>query len=194
MRKPLSILAAVAMLGIAAPAAADDFNIRLGFGQPVAQAGEVHTIPVNNFLLGRGVMPLRLLARLGPNYDGREVERVVVSLRSPDRGTRLVLLGNGRVRDVARVHSQGRVVLDPGRGGVLGRDLGRLGLQIDGRAYVHDIRIVLAPPRHQWRPYDGRGWGWYGDHDRRHDGRRYYHRAPGRHGPDRNGRGNRDRG
>ena len=44
MRKQLSILAAVAMLGFAAPAAADDFRFRFDFGQPATHSTEVHTV------------------------------------------------------------------------------------------------------------------------------------------------------
>lgn len=214
MRKQLSILAAVAMLGFAAPAAADDFRFRFDFGQPATHSTEVHTVQINSFLFGRGVIPLRQVARLGPRFNGRHVERVVVRLRSPDHGTRLVLIGNGRVRDVARVHGRGRVVLDPGRGGVLGRDLARLGLRIDGRAFVRDVRVHLAPPRHHWRPRydDRRHWdrgGWdRGRWDRHDDRRRDVHRGDDRRrdvnrddgrrdrgrGSGRNARGNRERG
>ncbi|MEQ9641504.1 MAG: hypothetical protein RIM84_15885 [Alphaproteobacteria bacterium] len=198
MRKQLSILAAVAMLGIAAPAAADGFSFPFNFGQPVAHSTEVHTVPVNNFIHGRGVLPLRQLARLGPRYNGREVERVVVTLRSPGHRTRLVLLGNGRVRDVARVHGPSRVVLDPGRGGVLGRDLGRLGLRVDGRAFIRDIRVHLAPVRYYERPRrDDRRWdrgNWDRGDDRRRDVIRDDDRRNRGRGPGRNDRGNRNRG
>jgi hypothetical protein len=183
MRKTLTTLIAAGLmtagLGLSLPAAAD-VKFELNLLQPARhQAADAVGARVNRYVRG-GVLPVRQLAGIGPYYNGREIQAVEVSLRPHHPGTRVALLGDGRVYDAERVGRDGRVVLHPGRGGVLGRDMHRVGLQVRGGAFVHSIRVVFEPARHRgpyWRRHDDRR-----DHRdwNRHDDRRD-HRDWNRH-------------
>ena len=177
MRKTLSTLMTAGLMtagliGVALPAAAD-VKFELNLFQPARhQVSDAVGAHVNRYVRG-GVLPVRQLVGIGPRYNGREIAAVEVFLRPNHPGTQLALIGDGRVYDAERVGRDGRVVLRPGRGGVLGRDMHRVGVQVRGGAFVQSIRVVFEPERRPvpgWQRHDDRRDG---RHDvNRHDDRR----------------------
>jgi hypothetical protein len=179
MRKSLSTLIVAGLTALALPAAAD-VKFELNLFQPARHAAaDAYGARVNQYVR-HGSLPVRQLVGLGSNFNGRQIQAVEVTLRPNHPGTRVALIGDGRVRDAERVGHDGRVVLHPGWGGVLGRDLHRVQLDIDGGAFVHAVRVILAPdlryaparPPVVWQRHDDRHdrWDRHDRRDRRDDG------------------------
>jgi hypothetical protein len=82
------------------------------------------------------------LGRIGDDYRGYTVESVVVEIRGWDQNTQLALLTDGRQGDVA-YNPQGRIVLRPRSGNVIGRDFNSLNLAVRGVLDIGTITVNL---------------------------------------------------
>lgn len=91
-------------------------------------------------------VPLRRLFDLDRSYRGYRVRDVTVYLRPNASRGPVKLITNGEVVDQARPR-EGRVLrLRPGNDRTLGHDLGRLQLNIPGRAFIDRIDVTLRAP------------------------------------------------
>lgn len=95
-------------------------------------------------------LELRQLAGIGPNYRGFTVESVVVDIRGSGPRAEVSLLTDGRMEESA-YSPQGRLILRPRFGAVLGQDIRTLQLGVRGMAFVDSITINLRE--------NGGGWG-----------------------------------
>lgn len=99
-----------------------------------------------NIYIGQRVsntdLPLRKLGRIGDDYRGFSVESVIVELRGYDQRTQITLMTDGRAGD-SIVNPQGRILLRPRFGDVIGRDFTTLVLSVRGVVDIGNITVNL---------------------------------------------------
>lgn len=107
--------------------------------------------------VGNTDLPLRQMARIGDDYRGFSVDSVVIELRGYDQSTQLTLMTDGRPGDTA-YNPQGRVILRPRHGDVIGRDFTNLVLSIRGVLDVGNITVNLIDRGGGYNPGPGPGY------------------------------------
>lgn len=109
--------------------------------------GNPGSVEARNIFIGQRVgntdLPLRQLGRIGDDYRGYEVDSVIVEVRGADRSTQLTLVTDGRANDTSAYGPQGRVVLKPRFGSIIGRDFTNLVLSVRGVADIGTITVNL---------------------------------------------------
>lgn len=91
------------------------------------------------------------------DYRGYRVDAVIITLRPHKSRGRIGLVVNGYKVDAARIGDRRTIRLEPGHTDVLGRELRSLRLDVNGRAFVKDVRIKLSRPVHS-RAKGGQGF------------------------------------
>ncbi|KYG66511.1 hypothetical protein AZI86_05550 [Bdellovibrio bacteriovorus] len=116
-----------------------------------------------NIFIGQRVgntdLPLRQLGRIGDDYRGYSVESVVVELRGYDQSTQISLVTDGRQGDTI-YNPQGRILLRPRFGDVIGRDFTNLILSVRGVVDIGNITVNLVDRGGGYNPNPGPGPGY----------------------------------
>lgn len=107
--------------------------------------------------VGNTDLPLRQLGRIGDDYRGYSVESVVVELRGYDQSTQISLVTDGRQGDTV-YNPQGRILLRPRFGDVIGRDFVNLVLSVRGVVDIGTITVNLVDRGGGYNPGPGPGF------------------------------------
>jgi len=94
-----------------------------------------------------GTLPLRRILGINSNYNGYRIESVTVKIspRHSRGGVRLIV--DGRVADRHVGLNQRKIKLYPRRDDVIGREVGRLQLDVKGQAYINSVKVKLTKVR-----------------------------------------------
>lgn len=107
--------------------------------------------------IGNTDLPLRQLGRIGDDYRGYAVESVVAELRGFDQSTQISLVTDGRQGDTI-YNPQGRILLRPRFGDVIGRDFTQLVLSVRGVVDIGNITVNLVDRGGGYNPGPGPGY------------------------------------
>ncbi|MCP5366831.1 MAG: hypothetical protein H6907_03300 [Hyphomicrobiales bacterium] len=161
-----TVLASATALAVAAPAQADGVSwhwnengLRVTTWDNDRDRHDdrrvVHRAPRQQVLSARvdrrvvnGTLPLRQILGIGANYRGYRVEAVTVTLNPRNSHGTLRLMVDGRVADRHVGLNQRVITLYPRRDDVIGREVGSLALDVNGKAYVHSVNVRLSPTGH----------------------------------------------
>lgn len=116
-------------------------------GYPPAPGNPGGRVESRNIFIGQRIgntdLPLRQLGRIGDDYRGWDVDSVVIELRGFDQSTQITLVTDGRAGDTA-YNPQGRIILKPRYGSMIGRDFTNLVLAVRGVVDIGNITVNLV--------------------------------------------------
>lgn len=113
----------------------------LGRGEEIERSVHLNT------KLRNDVLPLRRILGLGPEFSGKSLKAVELEIRPRGRTTRFVLLGDGQIIGEAWSRRGDRFVqIRPHHRVLLGRDVYRLQLTVEGSARIRNLSARLTEP------------------------------------------------
>lgn len=159
----LLLFAAITFLSVSAGAFPGDRRPGRGPGYPAPGPGGpgYGRQESRNIFIGQRVgntdLHLRQLGRIGDDYRGYSVESVVIEIRGLYQNTQVSLVTDGRQGDTI-YNPQGRILLRPRFGDVIGRDFVNLVLSVRGVVDIGNITVNLVDRGGGYNPGPGPGY------------------------------------